>query len=68
MTQDEDSNPSDNAEAENSNEQTEYDGRTEADLKRLSREDGPIVAGGWLFEDGDKHPLPPDAGREGRTP
>ena len=66
MTQTGDSTPSDDAETENSSDRTKYDGRTVAGLKRLSREHGPLVARGWLFEDGDQHPLPPEAGGERR--
>ena len=64
MTQTGDSTPSDDTNRSNSNERTEYDGRTKDGLKRLSREHGPLVARGWLFEDGDQHPLPAESGGE----
>jgi len=47
--------PSDDRSGENSSERTEYDGRTEADLKRVSRELGiTLTVGGWVFESGEK--------------
>lgn len=39
----------------------------ENQFKRLSRTLGrPFVVDGWVFEDGDKHPLPAEAGGERR--
>jgi hypothetical protein len=61
--------PSDDRSGENSSDRTEYDGRTESDLKRLSRDLGiTLTAGGWVFDNGEKRPLPADGSREGRRP
>lgn len=39
----------------------QFDGDTAGNLKRLSRELGiAITTHGWVFEDGDQHPLPND--------
>jgi len=65
MTDNRPERPADDQNAANRQRRESIDARTEADLKRLSREDGPIVAGGWVFEDGDQHPLPGDDREQG---
>ena len=59
MTDNSPERPADDADAANRQRRESIDARTEADLKRLSRTlDTAIVARGWVFEDGDRHPLP----------
>ena len=65
MTDNAPERPADDADAANRQRRESIDARTEADLKRLSRTlDTAIVARGWVFEDGDQHPLPADSGGE----
>jgi hypothetical protein len=49
--------PSDDRSGENSNGRTEYEDRTEADLKRVSRQLGiALTVDGWVFDNGEKRP------------